>query len=317
MHFVCVDGEPQYTPVIQELAEELLVSDGHSFAYYDTTPQSEAEFRERIEPADGVLVLFTVPPPVLRESPRLKVLSWSGTGVARFIDLEAAAKGGVTVCNVPSYGANAVAEHALALAYAVARRIPRADSLVRDGGWEQFEALELTGRRLGIVGVGTIGERMAELGKGVGMEVVAWTRTPSPEREARLGVRFIELDELFSTSDVVSLHLTHVKSTEGLVDRGLLERLKPRAILVNTARAELVDMEALADMVASGRIWGAGLDVFETEPPQPSNGLFHTERSVLTPHTAFYTGPAAEEQYRIAIGNLRAFADGNPTNIVE
>jgi phosphoglycerate dehydrogenase-like enzyme len=317
MHFVCVDGEPQYAPVIQKLADDLLVSAGHTFAYYDSAPKTEAEFRERIEPADGLLVLFTVPASVLRESGRLKVLSWSGTGVARFIDLEAAAEAGVVVCNVPSYGANAVAEHALALAYAVARRIPRADSLVRGGGWEQFEALELTGRRLGIVGVGTIGERMVGLGNGIGMEVVAWTRAPSSERAAKLGVRFVELDELFSTSDVVSLHLSHVKGTEGLIDRGLLQRLKPRAILVNTARAELVDMEALAEMVASGRIWGAGLDVFETEPPQPSNGLFHSERSVLTPHTAFYTGPAAEEQYRIAIGNLRAFADGNPTNIVE
>jgi phosphoglycerate dehydrogenase-like enzyme len=316
MHFVCPDGEPQYTEVIERLAQELLGEAGHTFEYFDEAPASDAEFSSRIESADGLLVLFTVPAPVLRTAPRLQVLSWSGTGVARFIDLTAAAEANIAVCNVPSYGANAVAEHALTLMYAAARRIPAADTLVREGDWEQFESLELTGRRLGVVGVGTIGRRMVELGRGIGMEVVAWTRNPSPERARELGVPFVSLEELFEGCDVVSLHLAHSEQTEGLIDRRLLQRLRPRAIFVNTARAELVDNVALAELLSEGRIWGAGLDVFESEPPGNGAGLPARERAVLTPHTAFYTGPSAEEQYRIAIENLRAFADGRPTNRV-
>jgi phosphoglycerate dehydrogenase-like enzyme len=316
MHFVCPDGEPQYDEVIRRLADELLVSAGHSFDYFDSAPASDEEWRQRVDRADGLLVLFTVPPPVLRGAERLKVLSWSGTGVARFIDLKTAGSAGIAVCNVPSYGATAVAEHALTLIYAVARRIPAADALVRDGNWEQFESLEISGRKLGVVGVGTIGGRMVELGQGVGMKVVAWTRNPSPERAAELGVELVELDQLFDTSDVVSVHLAHTSETEGIIGRGLLERLGPEAIFINTARAELVDNEALDMMLAEGRIWGAGLDVLEDEPPPASSSLLRRDNVVLTPHTAFYTGPSAEEQYRVAISNLRAFADGDPTNVV-
>lgn len=317
MHFVCPDGEPQYDQLVNGLADELLTSAGHSFEYFDAAPTSDAAFAARIEPADGLLVLFTVPPPVVAGAERLKVLSWCGTGVARFIDLDVAAGAGVVVCNVPSYGANAVAEHALTLLYAAARRIPRADALVRAGEWEQFESLELTGRRLGVVGVGTIGRRMVELGRGVGMDVVAWTRRPSAERAEALGVEFVSLEELFDSSDAVSVHIAHTADTEGLIDRSLLERLHEKAIFVNTARAEVVDTDALAELVADGRIWGAGMDVFDAEPPALTHGLLASKDAVLTPHTGFYTAPAVEEQYRIAIANLRAFADGGPTNVVQ
>lgn len=317
MHFVCVDGEPQFEEVVTRLADELLVGAGHTFTYHDTTPASEEEYAERLEGADGVLVLFTVPPEVLRAGRGLKVLSWCGTGVARFVDLDAASAGGVRVCNVPSYGANAVAEHALMLLLGVARRVPHADALVRNGEWEQFELLELTGRRLGVVGLGGIGERMVQLGKGVGMDVVAWTRRATPERAAALGVELVSLEELFDTSDAVSIHLAHTSETERIVDRSLLERLHDRAIVVNTARAEVVDTEALAELAAEGRIWGVGTDVFDAEPPEPDDRLLGCERAVLTPHTAFFTAPAAEEQYRIAIANLAAFAEGRPTNVVD
>jgi phosphoglycerate dehydrogenase-like enzyme len=316
MHFICPDGEPQYEEVINRLAAELLVSDGHTFEYFDAAPASEEEFRERVDGADGLLVLFTVPAAVLGSAERLKVLSWSGTGVARFIDLEAAAGAGVAVCNVPSYGATAVAEHALTLIYSVARRIPTADALVRAGDWEQFESLEISGRTLGVVGIGTIGRRMIELGRGVGMEVLAWTRSPSPERADEVGTELVDLEALFDASDVISLHVAHTKETEGMIGEDLLERLGPKDIFINTARGELVDNEALASLLSQRRIWGAGIDVFEDEPPEPANSLLSCENAVLTPHTAFYTAQSAEEQYRVAISNLRAFADGAPVNMV-
>jgi phosphoglycerate dehydrogenase-like enzyme len=316
MHFVCPDGEPQYEAVINRLADDLLLTDGHTFEYFDAAPTSEEEFRERVDGADGLLVLFTVPAPVLGAAERLKVLSWSGTGVARFIDLDAAAGAGVAVCNVPSYGATAVAEHALTLIYSVARRIPAADALVRAGGWEQFESLEISGRTLGVVGIGTIGRRMIELGRGLGMNVIAWTRNPSPERADEVGAELVELESLFEASDVISLHVAHTKETENMISRDLLERLGPRDIFINTARAELVDNEALAALLSERQIWGAGLDVLEEEPPDQSNPLLSCENVVLTPHTAFYTAQSAEEQYRVAISNLRAFADGAPTNVV-
>jgi phosphoglycerate dehydrogenase-like enzyme len=198
----------------------------------------------------------------------------------------------------------------------VARRIPTGDGLVRSGEWRQFEGVELTGRRMGVVGAGPIGERMVALGRGIGMDVVAWTRNPSPERASRLGAPFVELDELFASSDVVSLHLVHTAATEKLVTRELLDRLGPTGILVNTARAELVDSEALAEALRDERIWGAGLDVFDQEPADPDSELVQSERTVVTPHVGYYTGPANDQLLARAIENLRAFADGQPTNVV-
>jgi D-3-phosphoglycerate dehydrogenase len=252
---------------------------------------------------------------VIRATPTLRVISFVGTGIEMYIEIDEARAAGVTLSNVPSYGANAIAEHALALLFAVARRIPERDRAVRAGSWVQDEALELRGRRLGVVGAGPIGTRMIELGQALGMRVVCWTRTRTPERERELGVPLVELEELFSSSDVVSLHLAVTQETEGIVDRRLLALLPTHAIVINTARGVLLDEDALAELLEAGELGGAGVDVLGAEPPPPTHPLLHAPRVVITPHVAFHTAEASRELLRISLENLLAYARGVPQNV--
>jgi phosphoglycerate dehydrogenase-like enzyme len=316
MHFVCPDGEPQYRDQVARQVDRYLTPAGHTFGYFTGRPPDEEEFLRRLDGADGALILFSVPNPVLERAGRLRVLSWHGTGVQRFIDVNLAARLGITVCNARDYGANAVAEHTMALVLAVARNIPVGDRLVRAGRWEQREGIELHGRTIGVVGAGPIGQRVMALAAGFGMRVLAWTRTPSAERAQRLGVEFVALPELFAAADVVTVNLAHTPATEGLVDRSLLESLRPGAIVVNTARAELVDTAALVELAGTGRIAGVGLDVYAEEPPGGDQPLPPDGRSVLSPHVGYYTGAANEELFRIAVANLASFAAGTPCNVV-
>jgi phosphoglycerate dehydrogenase-like enzyme len=316
MHFVCPDGEPQYRDQVARHVANYLEAAGHTFTYFDNRPADDDDFLDRLEDADGALVLFTVPNDVLKRAETLKVISWHGTGVRQFIDVDFAAAQGVTVCNVREYGANAVAEHTIALALAVARNIGIGDRLMRANGWEQQEGIELAGRTIGVVGAGPIAQRVMVLARGFGMDVLAWTRRPSAERAASLGARFVGLDELFAHADVVTINVAHRPETERLVDRRLLEMLKNDAILVNTARAEIVDNDALADLVAKQRIFGAAVDVFAQEPPADNDPLIGHDRVLLSPHVGYYTGPANDELFRVAIANLAEYAAGRPTNTV-
>jgi D-3-phosphoglycerate dehydrogenase len=315
VRLVCPDGEPQYRSLLDPEQLERLETDRHELAWFDRLPDSVDGWIERLRDAEGVLLLWRLPPGVLSACPTVQVVSFVGTGVETYVDLEEAQATDVTVCNVPRYGANAVAEHALAMIFAVARRVRDGDDAVRGGAWEQAEGLELRGRRLGVVGAGPIGARMIELGKALGMTVVCWTRRPSPERAAALGAPLVELEELFAGADVVSLHLARAPETEGIIDRRLLGLLQPHAILVNTARGALLDEAALAEMLEAGAIWGAGVDVLGAEPPPDDHPLLGSPRTVITPHVAFHTEQASRELLRESLENLLAFARGEPRNV--
>jgi phosphoglycerate dehydrogenase-like enzyme len=315
VRLVCPDGEPQYRRLLDAEQLERLDADQHELVWFDRVPDSGEGWIERLRDAEGVLLLWRLPPGVLRACPSVQVVSFVGTGVETYVDLPEAEEGGVTVCNVPRYGANAVAEHALALILAVARRVGEGDRAVRAGAWEQTEGLELRGRRLGVVGAGPIGARMIELGKALGMTVVCWTRRPSPERADALGAPLVELEELFASSDVVSLHLARAPETEGIIGRRLLALLQPHAILVNTARGALLDEAALAELLRRGAIWGAGVDVLGAEPPPDDHPLLTSPRIVVTPHVAFHTEQASRELLRESLENLLAFARGEPRNV--
>jgi D-3-phosphoglycerate dehydrogenase len=294
----------------------LLEGAGHELVWEEGVPPDLPGFVARCSAADALLVLWSLPSGVLTACPSVRALSWAGTGVATFVDLAEAEGCGVTVCNVPSYGANAIAEHALALLLAVARSVPAGDRALRDGRWAPEDGVELAGRRLGVVGLGPIGTRMASLGRAVGMDVVAWTRTSTPERAAAAGVPLVPLEELFATSDAVSLHVASNPATAGLVGASLLGRMRPGAILVNTARAEVLDQDALLAALREGRLRGAALDVFETEPLPADHPLLAERRLVLTPHVAYRTPEASRELMRIATENLVQWAAGRPQNVV-
>ena len=238
-----------------------------------------------------------------------------GIGVD-MVDLEACRRLGILVTNTPGYSANAVAEHAVALALAVAKRIVANDRLVREGGWARDAVGQLYGKTLGVIGTGPIGRRAAELGRGLGMNVIAWTFHPDEAWGERSGVRFASLDEVMAAADVVTVHLRLSDRSRGLLDRRLLDSMKPSAIFVNTARGAIADEDALLELLAAGRIGGAGLDVFSREPLPPGHPFTTLDNVVLAPHVASSTPEADAEGIGMVVDNIRRWLAGAPVHVM-
>ena len=258
--------------------------------YHDTLPGSEERLIERIRDAEIVLNIrssqkFT--DRVFASCVRLRMVSVWGTGTDH-VDLAAAARHGVTVTNTPGVSAISIAEHTLALMLAVARRIPQVDRATRAGEWARGRSVELHGKTCGIIGLGAIGRQFAKLAAGIGMRVIAWTMHPSP------GDQVVPLEELYRTSDVISLHLRLSAETEGMIGAEQFALMKRGTILINTARGAIVREIALINALTSGRIAGAGLDVFVSEPLSPGHPLTGLDNVVLTPHCAGITPEALE-----------------------
>jgi D-3-phosphoglycerate dehydrogenase len=273
--------------------------------YYDTLPGSEDRLAERIGPADVVLNIrasskFTAQ--VMERAPRLRLISVWGTGTDH-VDLAAARSRNIVVANTPGVSAASVAEHALALLLATARRIPQLDAATRRGEWPRGHGVELHGKTCGVVGLGAIGRQFAALARGIGMRVVAWTMHPQPLP----GVEMVELDELFRASDVVSVHLRLSPDTESFIGARQFALMKPSAILINTARGAIVDEAALIDTLSTHRIAAAGLDVFATEPLAAGHPLTKLPNIVITPHCAGITPEALEAGLRMAVQNIWQF----------
>jgi phosphoglycerate dehydrogenase-like enzyme len=243
---------------------------------------------------------------VFRACPGLRMISIWGTGTDN-VDLAAAARRGITVCNTPGVNAYAVAEHAIALMLAVARRIPGIDREMRGGGWPRDMLVQLHGKTLAVFGSGAIGARVAQLARGFGMEVLSWS--------AR-GDTVAAKEELLRRADFVSLHLRLVPQTRGFIGRTEFALMKPEAFLINTARGPLVDREALLEALASRRIAGAGLDVFHDEPVKPDDPLLRSTHVVLSPHNAGQTPEVRRDGLLAAIENVERFLAGKPINVV-
>jgi D-3-phosphoglycerate dehydrogenase len=282
--------------------------------YYDTLPGTEDGLIERIGAAEVVLNIrsssrFT--PRVFAACPNLRLLSLWGTGTDH-VDLPSAAQHGVTVTNTPGVSARSIAEHALALLFAVARHIPEMDAATRLGGWPRGSSVELYGKTCGIIGYGAIGRHFARLAAAIGMRVIVWTMHP----ERYPGVEFVALDELYRTSDVLSLHLRLSPETIDFMGVAQFALMKPAAILINTARGAIVHQGALWDALTNRRIAGAGLDVFATEPLPQHHPLTLLSNVVLTPHCAGITPEALEAGLRMSVDNIWDFLEGSPKNQV-
>jgi D-3-phosphoglycerate dehydrogenase len=284
-----------------------------------TRSGSREEFLRRI--ADATYLLYLRRPGPLDEEtfsrvPGLRLVAFPGVGTDH-IDLASARRHGVTITNLPGANAAAVAEHTIGLLFAVARRIVVADGWLRSGQWRKHEGMELGGKTLGVVGLGAIGSRVARLGAGLGMRVLAWSHSRDERRAADLGVRLVELDALLAIADVVSLHLRLTPESMGLLDRRRVRLLRPGAILINTARAALVDEVALLERLRAGELGGYGADVFTVEPmPLESNPYAVLENVVMTPHLADETVEANQRLRELLIGNVVAFHIGRPINVV-
>ncbi len=227
----------------------------------------------------------------------LKHVIFLGTGARSYMNPEELAAHGITVHIIKGYGDTAVAEHAIALMWAGARGLARMDRAIRAGQWLRMEGRQLTGKTIGLIGYGGIASEVARIAHGSGMRVLAWNRTP----KTAAGVTFVPLDQLLAESDVVSLHLLLNDETTGFVSRAHFARMKPGAILVNTARGAVIDEGALIDALKSGQIGHAALDVFVDEP-LPANTPFATLDNVtLSAHSAFMTPEASETLLRRAL----------------
>jgi phosphoglycerate dehydrogenase-like enzyme len=286
--------------------------------FHDAPPPDRATLIARLQPAEAVVLDYSeMDAEVLRACARLRFVVFLGIGYASCIDVAEATRRGVAVAYTPDYGATSVAEHALAMTLALTRHLGPAFLSAREGRWEpgRFQGMELRGKTLGLVGLGPIGTEMARLGAGIGMRLLGWTRRATPDR-ARHGVTLASLEDLFATSDVVSLHLAYTKETEGLVSRALLERMRPEAWFVNTARARLVDNAALVELLRARRLRGAAIDVFETEPPPADHPFRGLDNVLLTPHIGYNTREAATNMLDIAIATVQAFARGERLHVV-
>jgi phosphoglycerate dehydrogenase-like enzyme len=276
----------------------------------------DVSFAREIASADVLLhVLKPVTAAMIAGAPRLKLIQKIGVGV-NTIDLVAAARAGIAIANMPGTNTQSVAEHTLALMLATLRRIAAFDAAMRRGdGWrvppDSIEALgELNGSAVGLIGYGAVPQCLAPVLLAFGADVRFWNRTPRPDAVATQ----MPLDELLSTSDILSLHLPLGPDTRYFLDRGALERLKPGAIIVNTARGQLIDQEALAELLRDGRLAGAGLDVFENEPMSKSDMevLAACPTVIMTPHIAWLTPATIERSLAVALENCRRLKDGEP-----
>lgn len=254
--------------------------------------------------ADGAITSYgSYTREVFEALPRLRVVSRTGVGYDS-IDLDAATEHGVAVCNVPGYGTEVVSDHAIALAMACLRRINELDRDIKAGVWDFARTRPLGqahGRVFGVMGMGEIGRATARKAAGLGFRVVCWSRSLTPGRRTPEGYDVLAIEELLRTSDVVSLHCALTPQTHHLLDRGRIGLMKPGAVVVNTSRGPVVDTVALAEALEEGRLWGAGIDVFEGEPVAHDHPLLRAPHTVLSAHAAYWSEESASELRRRAV----------------
>ena len=306
---------------VQRLAERL-----------DVTHESWMETRRLIDPEElatrilddaiEILVIESdfVFEEVFEEAKSLKLVGVC-RGTTSHVDVGSATEHGVLVVNTPGRNAQAVAEHALGLMLALARRIHTAHRYVAEGSWNNpaepyisMRGIELAGRTLGIIGLGAIGSRLARLGCAIGMKIIAYD--PYVKSAAK-GVRLTDLDEVMGKSDFVSIHMPPVPKTEGMIDAQLIGRMKAQAFLINTTGTSVVDMSALTEALRAHRIGGAAFDVFETHPLAPDSPLLALDNVVLTPHIGGATDETIERHSEAMADDVLRFVDGKrPRNLV-
>lgn len=293
-----------------------LESQGHTFtAYHEKTTDPDELIRRTGDSDIAIIANNPYPARVVKGAPNLKMLDVAFTGIDH-VALDACREKGVMVCNAAGYSTQCVAELAIGLTVSCLRQMPACETATRTGGvGGPLRGREIAGRTVGIVGTGAIGIRTAQLFLAFGAKVIAYSRTVKPEVEA-MGVTYVSLEELMERSDIVSLHVPNNDQTKGMISRELLAKMQPTAILINVARGAIVDNEALAEALNKGIIAGAGIDVFDMEPPIPADyPLLQAKNTVLTPHVAFATDESMLRRAEIVFQNVRAYLAGQPENV--
>lgn len=296
-----------------EFADEMQQK-GHNVVYYDKPNVDQDELHARIADSD-ILVLSNQPisSATILKLEKLKMISVAFTGVDH-LPMEQCKQKNITVCNAAGYSTSAVAELTISMAISLIRKVVELDSSTRIGRTrEGFLGGELHGKTFGIVGLGAIGEKVAQFANAFGCNVIAYTRTPKEVE----GVTLVDLEELFSAADIVSLHIPATTKTIGIVNSGLISKMKKNTVLINTARGTLVDYSALANSIRNGLIAGAAVDVYENEPPiEKDHPLLNVPNTILLPHIGYATTEAIDRRTEIVLENIRCWLKNKPQNVV-
>ena len=292
-----------------------LVDAGHTFKAYpkDTDPKVQIE---RAKDADVIMIAnMPLSGEVISACPNLKYIDVAFTGVDH-VDLDAARAKGVKVSNAAGYSNEAVAELTLCMMLALLRNVPQVEARCRAGQTKDgLVGVELMGKTVGIVGVGAIGTRTAELCHAFGCKVLGNKRHVRGDEPDY--IEFVSLEELLSRSDIVLLHCPLNEDSRGMINKDTIAKMKPGALLINAARGPVVDSQALADALNNGDLGGAGIDVFETEPPlNLDHPLLHSKNTIVTPHVAFASAESMETRCKIVFDNISQWMDGHQTNII-
>lgn len=287
---------------------------------YDRTP---AELiHERIGDAE---IIFTNKTPIsaktLECSSNVKYIGVLATGY-NVVDIATAKEKGIVVTNIPTYGTDAVGQFAIAMLLEICHHVAHHSDAVHEGRWERnpdwcfwdYPLIELAGKTLGIIGFGRIGQKTGTIAKAMGMNVLAYDSHPNDK--GRDIAEYVELDEIFAKSDVISLHCPLFPSTEGIINKDNIARMKDGVIIINNSRGQLIVEKDLADALNSGKVYAAGLDVVSTEPVKGDNPLLKAKNCIITPHISWAPKEARQRIMDMSVENLKQFLAGNPVNVV-
>lgn len=291
---------------------------GHEFIYYDEKTTDKDELVERSKNADVVMIANNpYPKEAINQNKKLKLINVAFTGIDH-VEIEGSKNKEFLIANAAGYADQAVAELVIALVLDLFRALSYGNKTIRQDNYPgAFQGKEIAGKKVGIVGTGNIGLKSAKLFKAFGADLIGYNRSEKMEAK-ELGLDYVALEELMEDSDIISLHLPLDSSTKGIISEEMINLMKEDAVLINTARGPIVDNEALAEALNNNLIAGAGLDVFDMEPPIPNDyKLLNAKNTVLTPHVAFLTDEAMERRAEIAFDNTISFLKGKRKNIIE
>lgn len=319
MKMVILDG---YTENPGDLSWSELEKLGELTVYDRTSLTDEEEIAARIDNADILLTNKTpVSAAALDKNPGVKYISVLATGY-NIVDVEVARARGIPVSNVPAYGTAAVAQFAIAMLLEICHHVAHHSETVHAGRWEQspdwcywdYPLIELQGKTMGIIGFGRIGQQTGRIAKAMGMNILATGSRPTDS--GREIAEYVELDELLARSDVIALHCPLFPSTQGIISRENIAKMKDGVILLNNSRGPLIDEQALADALNSGKVYAAGLDVVSTEPIRGDNPLLKAKNCFITPHISWAPKESRQRIMDCTVENIKAFLDGEPVNVV-
>lgn len=297
---------------------EYITKDGHELDIYNSKGKNDEELIERVKDTD-ILIIANSPlsGDVIRSAKNLKMIAVAFTGVDH-VDLDACRERDIIVSNAAGYSTSSVAELAFGMMISIYRNLVPLDEVTRKGGTKDgYRQIDLYEKTLGVVGTGAIGSHVANIGLAFGCKVIAYNRSVNKELQDK-GVEFVSLEELLKMSDIVTIHLPLNDSTKGLIGEKEIALMKENSILINTARGPIVDNKALAKALKNRDILGAGIDVFDIEPPlNLDEELLDTDNTVLAPHIGFATEEAMLRRAEITFDNVDSFIKGSPKNLIQ